>query len=106
MRLSVGHATDMGRVRERNEDSVLVSPPLYVVADGMGGHRGGDVASQIAIETMERLEGGGGALAAHVRSATGAVWARSVEDRRLSGRGTTLPAARLDGSNVTLANVG
>ena len=107
MRVDVGQATDLGRVRERNEDSMLVDPPLFAVADGMGGHRGGDVASQIAIETLEELEATGvGSLAEHVRRANRAVWDRSVEDDRLAGMGTTLTAARFDGVNVQLAHVG
>ena len=107
MRIEVGSATDIGRVRERNEDSLLVDPPLYVVADGMGGHRGGQVASQVALEAMEGLEvDGQGSLAEHVRRANRAVWDRSVEDERLSGMGTTLTAARIDGGSALIAHVG
>ncbi|HEV2951780.1 MAG TPA: Stp1/IreP family PP2C-type Ser/Thr phosphatase [Actinomycetota bacterium] len=107
MKIEVGSATDIGRVRERNEDSVLVDPPLYVVADGMGGHRGGQVASQVALETMEELATEGpGSLAEHVRRANRAVWDRSVEDERLSGMGTTLTAARIDGASAVIAHVG
>lgn len=107
MKIEVGSATDIGRVRERNEDSVLVNPPLYVVADGMGGHRGGQVASQVALETMEELATQGpGSLADHVRRANRAVWDRSVEDERLSGMGTTLTAARIDGASALIAHVG
>ena len=50
-----GAATDTGLVREHNEDSFLVEPPLYVVADGMGGHDGGEVASRIVVEEFGRL---------------------------------------------------
>jgi PPM family protein phosphatase len=107
MRIEIGSATDIGKVRERNEDSILVDPPLFVVADGMGGHRGGDVASQVAIETLERLaEEDHGSLTEHVRRANRAVWDRSVEDQGLSGMGTTLTAVRIDGDQVTLAHVG
>ncbi len=107
MKVEVGSATDIGRVRERNEDSVLVDPPLYVVADGMGGHRGGQVASQVALKTMEELATEGrGSLADHVRRANSAVWDRSVEDERLSGMGTTLTAARIEGANALIAHVG
>ncbi len=107
MKIEVGSATDIGRVRERNEDSVLVSPPLYVVADGMGGHRGGQVASQVALEAMEGLATEGrGSLADHVRRANRAVWDRSVEDERLSGMGTTLTAAQIDGASALIAHVG
>jgi serine/threonine protein phosphatase PrpC len=107
VRIEVGSATDIGRVRERNEDSILVDPPLYVVADGMGGHRGGQVASQLALETMEELAAdGSGSLAEHVRRANRAVWDRALEDERLAGMGTTLTAARIDGSAALLAHVG
>jgi PPM family protein phosphatase len=107
VRIEVGSATDIGRVRERNEDSVLVDPPLYVVADGMGGHRGGQVASQVALETMEELAAEGrGSLAEHVRKANRAVWDRSEEEEQLSGMGTTLTAARIEGGSALVAHVG
>jgi PPM family protein phosphatase len=50
-----GAATDVGHVRKVNEDSFLVAPPVFVVADGMGGHEGGDVASRIVVEEFARL---------------------------------------------------
>jgi protein phosphatase len=50
-----GAATDVGLVREVNEDAFLAAPPVYVVADGMGGHEGGDVASSIVVEEFARL---------------------------------------------------
>ncbi|MEI5671863.1 MULTISPECIES: PP2C family protein-serine/threonine phosphatase [Nocardioides] len=53
--LRYGGATDVGRVREVNEDSFLARPPVFVVADGMGGHDGGDVASAIVVEEFGRL---------------------------------------------------
>jgi PPM family protein phosphatase len=107
MRILVGSATDIGRVRERNEDSILIDPPLYVVADGMGGHRGGQVASRVALETLEELAAEGrGSLSDHVHGANRAVWDRSVEDERLSGMGTTLTAARIEGASALIAHVG
>ena len=53
--LHYGAATDVGLVREVNEDSFLAAPPVFVVADGMGGHEGGDVASAIVVEEFGRL---------------------------------------------------
>ena len=50
-----GAATDVGHVREVNEDAFLAAPPVFVVADGMGGHEGGDVASRIVVEEFARL---------------------------------------------------
>ena len=57
--LQHGAATDVGRVREVNEDAFLVAPPVFVVADGMGGHDGGDVASAIVVEEFTRLADAG-----------------------------------------------
>ena len=53
--LRYGVATDVGLVREVNEDSWLAAPPVFVVADGMGGHDGGEIASRIAVEELARL---------------------------------------------------
>jgi protein phosphatase len=53
--LHYGLATDVGLVREVNEDSYLAAPPVFVVADGMGGHDGGEIASRIVVEEFARL---------------------------------------------------
>jgi protein phosphatase len=53
--LEYGAATDVGLVRQVNEDSYLARPPVFVVADGMGGHDGGDVASRLVVEEFARL---------------------------------------------------
>ena len=107
MRIEVGAATDIGRVREVNEDSYLVEDPLYAVADGMGGHRGGDVASSLALETVEALfREREGSLADQVREANRAVHERSVADRKVSGMGTTLTAVMVEDGNARFAHVG
>ncbi len=54
-----GAATDVGLVREANEDAFLADPPVFVVADGMGGHDGGDIASRIVVEEFSRLAADG-----------------------------------------------
>lgn len=57
MRTTWGSATDRGRVRALNEDALLAHPPVFLVADGMGGHEAGDVASRLAVEEFARLAG-------------------------------------------------
>ena len=107
MRIEVGAATDIGRVRDVNEDSYLVEAPLYAVADGMGGHKGGDVASSLALETVEAMfRVGGGTLADQVREANRAVHERSVADQRVRGMGTTLTAVTIEGSDARFVHVG
>jgi len=107
MKVSIGAATDIGQVREGNEDSFLVVAPLYAVADGMGGHRGGEVASSLALETVQGMfERREGSLADQVVEANRAIFDRSKNDRTVSGMGTTLTAALVDGSRVHLVHVG
>jgi len=103
----VGAATDVGRARERNEDSLLAAPPLYAVADGMGGHRGGNVASELALQVLSRMgDGSWDRLADQVREANRAILERAQGDRSLSGMGTTLTAAFTEGDVIHLAHVG
>lgn len=105
----VGSRTDIGRVRTHNEDSFIVSPPLYAVADGMGGHEAGEVASEIAIETLVQQappQADVQALGRAVRSSNDAVL-RGVEDGRgKEGMGTTMTAAVVEGTSIAIAQVG
>lgn len=57
--LAYGVASDVGLVRETNEDSYLAAPPVFVVADGMGGHDGGDIASRFVVEEFAELASAG-----------------------------------------------
>jgi protein phosphatase len=108
VRLVAGGATDRGRVRDGNEDAYLLEPSLslFAVADGMGGHRGGEVASATAVATLRARVREGVALPDAVRAANEAVLARAAADPELRGMGTTLTAALGDGSGLTLAHVG
>jgi PPM family protein phosphatase len=107
MKVTVAAATDVGLVREGNEDSYLAEEPLFAVADGMGGHRGGEVASQLAVETLEKLfKKRIGELPDQVQEANRVVFERSVVDEKVAGMGTTLTAALVEGDRVRLAHVG
>ncbi|MBA2274755.1 MAG: Stp1/IreP family PP2C-type Ser/Thr phosphatase [Actinobacteria bacterium] len=111
MKITVGVRSDTGRVREGNEDSFLVKSPLFALADGMGGHLGGEVASQIAIRIIEEdpssvLDGDHDTLAQLVRRANEAIFERAGTDRELEGMGTTCTLLVLDGNQAHLAHVG
>ena len=103
MRLQAGARTDVGRVRTGNEDSYMAEDPLFAVADGMGGHQGGEVASSTALEV---LAGGEGPLEELVRKANEEVFRRAAKDPGLAGMGTTLTVLRRDGEVLRLAHVG
>jgi len=107
MKVTAAVATDVGLVRDGNEDSYLTDEPLFAVADGMGGHRGGEVASQLAVQTLEKLfKKGIGELPDQVREANRVVFERSVVDEKVAGMGTTLTAALVEGDRIRLAHVG
>jgi PPM family protein phosphatase len=119
--LHYGAATDVGLVRETNEDSYLADPPVFVVADGMGGHDGGDIASRIVIEEFGRLADVGydPRRGSHVVTATLRACQRRLEEYGDTHRGsdggrwqggTTAVVALLveeeDGPRWLLANLG
>jgi serine/threonine protein phosphatase PrpC len=111
--LRSGSASDVGRVRTVNEDLALESLTLFAVADGMGGHVGGEIAARTAIDTLQtefaRKPSAEG-LAGAIHEANKAVWDRGRADAELRGMGTTMIAAALvatdDGDRLVLANVG
>lgn len=108
MRITSAARTDVGRVREGNEDGFRDAAPFFAVADGMGGHRGGEVASRLALETAERLRDAGrdATLADLIREASRTVHARARTDRDVAGMGTTLTVAEVDGTVLRIAHVG
>jgi serine/threonine protein phosphatase PrpC len=108
MKFAFGDRTDVGRGRPENEDSHLVDPDdgLYAVADGMGGHRAGEVASATAIEALKTAYLGGQRLDQAVSAANTAVLAKAAEDASFRGMGTTLTAIALHDSTAELGHVG
>ncbi len=102
--------TDTGRQRRDNEDCVLARPPVFVVADGMGGAQAGEVASGMAVEAFaEGLQGDGTAeerLASRAREANRRIFELAASERERAGMGTTLTAAYLDDSQLAIAHVG
>ena len=103
LRFRAGAATDVGRVRDHNEDGYLVDDDLglVAVADGMGGHRAGEVASAAALDALRIAFGAGASIDNAVAAANEIVYEQSVADRNLRGMGTTLTAGAL-GSDGTL----
>jgi protein phosphatase len=101
--------TDIGRVRTHNEDSVLAQPPLFVVADGLGGHEAGEVASSIAVETLRDhapRRPDAKALARAVKAANREVIRSAREGFGKAGMGTTMTAAIVEGTRIAVAHVG
>lgn len=113
-RFRVGSATDKGQIRNNNQDSNLVADArhLYAVADGMGGHQGGEVASAIAVETLAEavtastVEG----LLEAVHLANARIYEQAAGSDDLRGMGTTLVAIALvgegDAQEIAWVNVG
>ncbi|GAB2473217.1 PP2C family protein-serine/threonine phosphatase [Jatrophihabitans fulvus] len=104
--------SDLGLVRTNNEDSVYAGPRLLAIADGMGGHAAGEVASKIVIGTMEpldedrRIDDLMGMLREAVVAANHGIAEAVQEKSELEGMGTTLTALRFVGNQVGLAHVG
>jgi serine/threonine protein phosphatase PrpC len=106
--------SDVGRVRSGNEDSLLIGSTVFAVADGMGGHRGGEVASAAALDPLRELDGQRftsadatvAALIDAVVRANTEVSRRSHDEPGLEGMGTTLTAVLVDGRDAHLVHVG
>ena len=111
--LRSGSATDTGLVRSVNQDLAVETGTLFAVADGMGGHAGGEVAARLAVDTLHVAFGAkptGAGLSEAVSEANRVVFEHSLDNPDLRGMGTTMTAAALvneDGKDViALVNVG
>lgn len=98
--------TDTGRRRLRNEDAFVCEPPLFAVADGMGGARAGETAARLAASALE--ESGPGAkgedaLVALIVEANRRIWEHALADPSKTGMGTTITAALVDSRSGTVA---
>ncbi|MEW6325589.1 MAG: Stp1/IreP family PP2C-type Ser/Thr phosphatase [Nitrospirota bacterium] len=111
--------SDIGKVRQANQDAFAVDADrhIYIVADGMGGHSGGEVASWKAVETVlavlrdpqtdeNTVEPADRVLVRAIQAANEQVFRMAAEDRRLHGMGTTLVALRLSGPTAVVGSVG
>lgn len=114
MRLRGAAATDVGLVRETNQDNYLLLESLFAVADGMGGHAAGELASAQAVETLRELgiPSTPTELGEAVQAANRAVWQRGISEPAHAGMGTTVTAVALvddpdgEGKVLAVANVG
>src|SRR2546426_9826096 len=123
LRLDVAQLTDVGRKREHNEDNMAYVIPkdeqvmtkkgaLFIVADGMGGHAAGEVASEIAVDTVSNVyyqddsDDVAVSLLRAIRRANASIHQRAAENMLRTGMGTTCVAAVLRGNIAYIANVG
>jgi len=111
--MSIGayaRATDTGKKRRHNEDSFVVAPPLFAVADGMGGAQAGEVASKLAAAALEDTDpgtmSGPEKLTELIQEANRRVYERANADPTTSGMGTTMTVALVEGHTVTIGHVG
>src|SRR5262245_18586033 len=102
--------TDVGRQRSANEDAFVVAPPFFAVADGMGGAKAGEVASQLAADAFSGEGESGEApeeqLSRILREANRRIYELAATDESRRGMGTTLTAAKVHDSEVSLGHVG
>jgi PPM family protein phosphatase len=99
-----------GRRRRHNEDAYVVQPPLFAVADGMGGAKAGEVASGLAAAAVQESgndgQSGVARVAALIEEANRRVFRRASEDREASGMGTTMTVALVEDNRVAIGHVG
>jgi serine/threonine protein phosphatase PrpC len=103
-------ATDTGRRRRHNEDAFVCDPPLFAIADGMGGAQAGEIASHLAATSVQHAAVSGATdedrVVALIQDANRSVYERARSDESTSGMGTTMTVALVDGDIVRLGHVG
>jgi serine/threonine protein phosphatase PrpC len=105
----VGAVTDPGRTRRHNEDAYVIEPPLFAIADGMGGAQAGEVASRLATAALKEAGANGGGeqrIADLIQEANRRVYDRSSSDPNTSGMGTTITVALVEDDRVSFGHVG
>jgi PPM family protein phosphatase len=108
--MRIGVSTHPGRRRRHNEDAYVIEPPLFAVADGMGGAKAGEVASGLAAAALK--EGGSDGSSGErrveelIREANRRVFRRATEDRAASGMGTTMTVALVESDRIVFGHVG
>jgi PPM family protein phosphatase len=102
--------TATGKKRRRNEDAFVLAPPLFAVADGMGGAQAGEIASKLAAAALEDTDPGRltgpERVASLIQEANRRVHERSSVDPATSGMGTTMTVALVEGDGVVIGHVG
>jgi PPM family protein phosphatase len=108
--VNIGFATHPGRKRRHNEDSYVVEPPMFAVADGMGGAKAGEVASGLAAAALKETGADGMSgeerVTQLIQEANRRVFRRANEDREASGMGTTMTVALVEDGRVVFGHVG
>src|SRR3954466_5515400 len=103
-------ASDVGRQRETNEDALFVAPPVFAVADGMGGARAGEDASNLATKAFEEHGQSGEPperqLTVIAQEANRRIYELANQDESRRGMGTTLTGAMVSGQEVAIGHVG
>ena len=101
--------TDPGRTRRHNEDAYVIEPPLFAIADGMGGAQAGEVASRLATAALKESASNGGGeqrISDLIQEANRRVYDRSSSDPNTSGMGTTITVALVENDTVSFGHVG